>query len=149
MSVTCTVGGVAPKSTNPPPMSAEFESNIAKGIDFYRTHFIREDGAARYFHDRTYPIDIHSVAQTILTLVEFSDRIPDCDGLLNLVYRWAITHMWDEHGFFYYRQLRSLTIRTPYMRWSEAWMLMALTQLLRHQRGPSTAKHQRSAALVS
>ena len=37
--------------------------------------------------------------------------------------------MWDERGFFYYRVLRGLTIRTPYMRWSQAWMLFALITL--------------------
>ena len=37
-----------------------------------------------------------------------------------------MAHMWDERGFFYYRVLRGLTIRTPYMRWSQAWMLLAL-----------------------
>ena len=39
---------------------------------------------------------------------------------------WAMKHMWDERGFFYYRVLRFGTIRTSYMRWSQAWMLLAL-----------------------
>jgi hypothetical protein len=39
-------------------------------------------------------------------------------------------HMWDERGFFYYRVLRLCTIRTSYMRWSQAWMLLALSALL-------------------
>jgi len=38
--------------------------------------------------------------------------------------------MWDDRGFFYYRVLRSFTIRTSYMRWSQAWMLLALSVLL-------------------
>ena len=38
--------------------------------------------------------------------------------------------MWDERGFFYYRVLRFGTIRTSYMRWSQAWMLLALATLL-------------------
>ena len=45
------------------------------------------------------------------------------------VCRWAMEHMWDERGFFYYRCLRLCTIRTPYMRWSEAWMFLALAAL--------------------
>ena len=40
-----------------------------------------------------------------------------------------MAHMWDERGFFYYRVLRGLTIRTPYMRWSQAWMLLALVRM--------------------
>jgi len=39
-------------------------------------------------------------------------------------------HMWDDRGFFYYRVLRLCTIRTSYMRWSQAWMLLALSTML-------------------
>ncbi len=110
--------------------SHEFEESVRSGFGFYRTNFFREDGAARYFHDRTYPIDIHCVAQSILTLVEFRDLEPGNMALAHSVYRWAMKHMWDERGFFYYRVLRSCTIRTSYMRWSQAWMLLALSGLL-------------------
>ncbi len=107
----------------------EFEENIHRGFTFYRDHFFREDGAARYFHDRTFPIDIHCVAQSILTLVEFRDLDAGNIALAYSVFRWAMKHMWDERGFFYYRVLRSCTIRTSYMRWSQAWMLLALSGL--------------------
>ncbi len=108
---------------------SEFESNLRRGFEFYREHFFREDGAARYFHDRTYPIDIHCVAQSILTLLEFQDLDPSNIDLIQSVYSWAMKHLWDERGFFYYRVLRTVKIRTPYMRWSQAWMLLALTTL--------------------
>jgi hypothetical protein len=38
-------------------------------------------------------------------------------------------HMWSNAGFFYYRTFRTVTIRTSYMRWSQAWMLLALATL--------------------
>jgi hypothetical protein len=110
--------------------NAEFEENIRRGFGFYRAHFFREDGAPRYFHDRTYPIDIHCVAQSILTLIEFRNLDAGNIALAHSVYRWAMQHMRDERGFFYYRVLRSCTIRTSYMRWSQAWMLLALSSLL-------------------
>jgi hypothetical protein len=50
--------------------------------------------------------------------------------LVYSVLGWAMKHMWDSRGFFYYRVLRSCTIRTSYMRWSQAWMLLALSALL-------------------
>ena len=56
--------------------TTEFDSCIRRGFEFYRDHFFREDGAARYFHDRTYPLDIHSVAQSIITLLAFRDLDP-------------------------------------------------------------------------
>jgi hypothetical protein len=111
--------------------TSEFDDCVRRGFDFYRTHFFRDDGAARYFHNRTYPIDIHCVAQSILTLLAFQDLDPGSAKLADTVARWAIEHMWDERGFFYYRVLRTCTIRTSYMRWSQAWMLLALAMLLR------------------
>jgi hypothetical protein len=109
--------------------TAEFESCIRHGFEFYRTQFFREDGAARYFHNRTYPLDIHCVAQSIITLLAFRDLDPDNVRLACSVFRWAMSHMWDDQGFFYYRVLRFGTIRTSYMRWSQAWMLRALSEL--------------------
>jgi UDP-N-acetylglucosamine 2-epimerase (non-hydrolysing) len=113
--------------------TSEFEPHVRRGFEFYREHFFREDGAVRYFHDRTYPIDIHCVAQSLLTLLEFRDLDTTNIGLARLIYAWAMKHMWDDAGFFYYRVLRTLTIRTSYIRWSQAWMLLALVTLAEHE----------------
>jgi len=109
--------------------TSEFQPHIRRGFEFYRNHFFREDGAVRYFHNRTYPIDIHCVAQSLLTLIEFQDLDGTNCELAKLVYAWTMKHMWDERGFFYYRVLRMITIHISYMRWSQCWMLLALTRL--------------------
>jgi hypothetical protein len=111
--------------------TGEFEGPMTRGFEFYRAHFFRQDGAPRYFHDRTYPLDIHCVAQSIITLLAFQDLNPDNVHLAASVFRWAMKHMWDERGFFYYRVLRLGTVRTSYMRWSQAWMLLALAEFIR------------------
>jgi hypothetical protein len=103
---------------------------MRRGFEFYRAHFFQKDGAVKYFHDRTYPIDIHCVAQSIITLLEFRDFDPGNAPLAYSVFRWAKEHMWDDRGFFYYRILRFCTIRTSYMRWSQAWMLLAMSRLV-------------------
>jgi hypothetical protein len=108
----------------------EFDSSIRKGFDFYREHFFREDGAVRYFHNQTFPIDIHCVAQSIITLVELQDLDAGNLPLACSVLQWAMNHMWSDRGYFYYRVLRFGTIRTPYMRWSLAWMSLAMSTLL-------------------
>lgn len=125
----------------------EFTSHIRQGFDFYRAHFFREDGAVRYFHDRTYPIDIHCVAQSIITLLDFRDLDPGNVPLAHSVFRWAQEHMWDDRGFFYYRVLRLGTIRTSYMRWSQAWMLLALSTLLRESNPTLRAPQPRLTAV--
>jgi len=108
----------------------EFENSLRRGFEYYRNHFFREDGVPKYFHNSTYPIDIHCVAQSIITLTEFQDLDPTSLPMAEKVLQWAMENMWDERGFFYYRVLRSLTIRTSYMRWSQAWMLFALSSFL-------------------
>ncbi len=126
-------------------MDREFESRVQRGFEFYRTRFFRQDGAARYFHDSTYPIDIHAVAQSILTPLELNGHDPADVQLSRTAFRWAMNHMWDDRGFFYYRVLRLCTIRTSYMRWSQAWMLLALSALLNH---PSEREDQESRKLA-
>jgi hypothetical protein len=127
--------------------TTEFNPIIQRGFEFYRTHFFRGDGAPRYFHDRTYPIDIHCVAQSIITLVSFRELDTDNLPLAQSVLEWAMRHMWDSLGFFYYRVLRSCTIRTSYMRWSQAWMLLALATILEDESAAAPARLQEPAVV--
>ncbi|MGH7782226.1 MAG: hypothetical protein ACREO5_00045 [Candidatus Binatia bacterium] len=129
--------------------TSEFEENLRRGFDFYVSHFFREDGAARYFHDRTYPLDVHSVAQSIITLVEFKDFAPDNVRLAQSVFKWSMEHMWDRSGYFYYRVLRFCTVRTSYMRWSQAWMLLAMSVLFAATRAEVPAQKLQSVATLS
>jgi len=110
--------------------TSEFEHYIRRGFEFYRNHFFRDDGTAKYFHDQIYPIDIHSVAQSIITLLAFKDLDKDNVSLAHAVFRWAMTNLWDEKGYFYYQVFPFFTSKIPYMRWSQAWMLLALSTLL-------------------
>ncbi len=127
----------------------EFESHIRRGLEFYRAHFFRDDGAPRYFHNRTYPVDIHCVAQSIITLLALRELDPSNVILARSVFQWAMNHMWDERGFFYYRVLRFHTIRIPYMRWAQAWMLLAMSTLLSELNVPSRSPEiEDSTALI-
>jgi len=110
--------------------TSEFDNVILRGFDFYRAHFFCSDGSVRYFHNKTYPIDVHSVAQSIITLLRFRDSDPHNLQLAESVLSWALSHMWNDRGYFYYRVLRSHTNRISYMRWSQAWMLLAMVMLL-------------------
>jgi len=102
---------------------------VQRGLEFYRNNFFCENGAVKYYHDRLYPIDIHCVAQSIITLLTLKDVDSGNLPLAHSVLQWAMTHMWDDRGFFYYRILRSHTNRISYMRWSQAWMLLAMVML--------------------
>jgi hypothetical protein len=121
--------------------SSEFDSTLVRGLDFYRQNFFLDSGAPRYRSDRTYPIDIHSVAQAIITMATLKDLHPDNLGLAVSVYRWSAKNMLGPRGHFDYQVWPWYTNRIPYMRWSQAWMLLAITTLL------STTAHEDSIRL--
>ncbi len=108
----------------------EFDQVIKKGFGFYLQNFFRQDGAPKYYHDRVYPIDSHCLAQSIITLEAFRDLESGAHQLLLSVLKWGLENMWSKKGYFYYQQHRFYTNRIPYMRWTEAWMLLALSELL-------------------
>jgi hypothetical protein len=108
----------------------EFEPNVIRGLDYYRRNFFESDGAPKYFHDRKYPVDIHSASQSIITLLALKDLNPDNINLAHKVLCWTIEHMWDERGYFYYQQHRFWKNRVPYLRWGQGWMLLALAMFL-------------------
>jgi len=113
----------------------EFAGVIQRGFEYYRSHFFSTDGQVRYFHDSTYPIDVHCVAQSIITLAEFRTFDSGNTAQAYSVLKWALTHLWDDRGFFYYRSLRMGKNKISYMRWSQAWMLLAMTTLLHVSKG--------------
>jgi hypothetical protein len=112
--------------------TSEFELHIRRGLEFYRKNFFREDGAPKYFHHRTYPLDIHSVAQSMITLLALKDLDPNNITMAHDVFRWAMAHLWDEKGYFCYRVYPFMKSKISYMRWSQACMLLALSALLEH-----------------
>jgi hypothetical protein len=120
--------------------TAEFDPHVFRGFEFYREHFFQNDGAPKYFHDRTYPLDVHSAAQSILTLLELKDIDQANTILAQSVFKWAMMNLWSERGFFYHQKRRYTTVKIPYMRWGQAWMLLALAALLEDAHGTQSAK---------
>jgi hypothetical protein len=53
--------------------------------------------------------------------------------LAHSVMNWGLRNMWDTRGFFYFQKLPHYMVRIPFMRWSQAWMLMALSTYLEAQ----------------
>lgn len=108
----------------------EFDLSLERGYRYYRSHFFNFDAAPKYFHDALYPIDSHCVAQSIITLLAFRDKDPEALLLAGRVFEWAFRHLRSKRGFFYYQKQPWGTNRISYMRWTQAWMLLALATLL-------------------
>jgi len=116
-----------------PEASLEFEPALDRGFEFWRKAFFLADGWPKYYHDALYPVDAHAAATAIVTLIEFHERHPQSVGSLvgaERVAEWAIQNLRDPSGFFYYQRRRFHTVRTPFMRWTQSWMLYALARLL-------------------
>jgi hypothetical protein len=108
----------------------EFRDHYLRGLRYFRDVFFVEDSAApRYYHDRTYPLDIQCAAQSIETLSFCSDDDPPCLGLACRVAQWTIAHMQDADGFFHYRRYPLLKAKTPYIHWGQATTFKALATL--------------------
>ncbi|MBN2009504.1 hypothetical protein JW960_09195 [candidate division KSB1 bacterium] len=107
-----------------------FEKNLTTGFEYFRNTFFESDGRPRYYHDRTYPIDIQCAAQAIDTLANFSDYDATALPLSLKVATWTIENMQDKNGYFYYRQFPRLKVKIPMLHWGQATMYKALTHLL-------------------
>jgi hypothetical protein len=107
----------------------EFAEPLRRGYEFWRENFFLADGWPKYYHDHPYPADAHAAGAAIVALVELRDRMPDASALAERVTRWTLENLRDSRrGFFYYQRRRFYTVRTPYMRWTQAWMLYALAR---------------------
>jgi rhamnogalacturonyl hydrolase YesR len=110
-----------------------FDLPLQKGIDFYLATFFTEEGAGKYYHDKLYPIDIHSPAQLMVSLSKLGLFQQQLD-LANRVMKWAIDNMQDKEGYFYYQKKQFFSSHIPYMRWAQAWMFYAMSYYLKEMK---------------
>jgi hypothetical protein len=108
----------------------EFEEAARRGYAFWREAFFLADGWPKYYHDKLYPADAHSAGAAIVALLESQWIDERAFELAEKVALWALGNLRDREGYFYYQRRRFCTVTTPYMRWSQAWMLYALSRLL-------------------
>jgi hypothetical protein len=108
---------------------------IKRGFEFWLENMFLPDGTPKYYDSETYPIDIHSAAAAIAVLAEFCDLDPRALPLAEKVAGWTIENMRDPEGYFYYQLRRGETVKTPFIRWGQAWMAYALAKLLEARAG--------------
>lgn len=108
----------------------DFQRALNRGYAYWRESFFLADGWPKYYHDALYPADAHSAATAIVTLVELRELDQSALSLAEKIADWTVRHLHDPQGFFYLQRRRLYTARTPFMRWTEAWMLYALARLL-------------------
>jgi hypothetical protein len=107
-----------------------FADSLQRGYKFWRERFFLADGWPKYYDDALYPADTHSGAAAIVTLLELRHLDQDAQSLAEKIAAWLLNNMRDSRGFFYYQRRRFYTLKTPFMRWSQAWTAYALARLL-------------------
>jgi rhamnogalacturonyl hydrolase YesR len=103
--------------------------SLERGFQYYYRNFFEPGGVVKYYDNSRYPIDIHAVAHAIVTLSELSDMDPNAIATAKEVYVWANAKMRSRRGFYFFQKKPLFTNRIPYIRWSQAWMLLALSSL--------------------
>lgn len=109
---------------------AEFSETVKLGYEFWRKNFFLADGWPKYYHDRPFPVDVHSAAAAIVALLELHHLDDEASVFAHEIALWSINNLSDSRGYFYYQRHRFYTTRIPYIRWSQAWIMYALARLI-------------------
>jgi hypothetical protein len=108
-------------------------ANIKNGMTYYLETFFDNDGKSKYYHDKTYPIDIHAPAQLIVTL--YKNNIFDQHrDLIKKVLGWTINNMQTNKGFFIYQKRKFISSRISYIRWAQSWMFYAFSYYILNEK---------------
>ena len=102
-----------------------------KGVEYYSNNFFLKDGTPKYYHNKTFPIDIHCPAQAI---VFFSRMGGVYKSLVEKILMWMIENLQDKSGFFYFQKKMFYTNKISYIRWSQSWVFHALTEYFLNQK---------------
>lgn len=112
---------------------------VSTGAEFYLNQQFAVNGRSFFRIPRQYPTDVHHQAQGIITCCRISTMGMDHLVEAEKMTEWAMMHLHDQNGSFYYRYFRFFTDKTRYMRWGQAWMTLALTKLYLEKKRRDTA----------
>lgn len=101
-----------------------YADNIRKGYDYYLKYFFDEDGFPYFYNNNKYPLDCTAASQAILTNIRFGNQ-----DIAKNVAHYTIQKMQKKNGSFRFRKFKNYTISTSFMRWSDAWMFAALSNI--------------------
>ncbi len=103
---------------------------VEKGLAFYHNKQFFPDGQAVWRYPKIYPVDIHNQSQGIITFSKLAEFDGAYRSFAKTVAEWTVKNMQGKDGHFYYRLGKYHKNRISYMRWSQAWMFLALTTVL-------------------
>lgn len=108
----------------------DFEKAIRKGLEFYSREQFFPDGRSKWRLPKEGPVEIHNQSQGIITFARFKDWGEGYLEQAKTIAGWTIRNMQGGDGHFFHQVHERYKIRIPYMRWSQAWMMLALATLI-------------------
>lgn len=111
-----------------------YDTHLKIGMDYYLKTFFTSEGLSKYYNNQTFPIDIHSPAQLVVTLSKFGN-FKQNQELIDKVLNWTILNMQSSKGYFYYQKKKLTTSKIPYIRWAQAWMFYAFSYYILEFKG--------------
>jgi len=121
------------KSTGMP----QYKTALDRYYGFYDRNLLQQDGgliAPMMYPGARFPVNIHSCAEGLMLN---STLAPDCERAREVMLKmapWVISRMQADAGHFVFMRRRYLGVewlsRIPYIRWGQAWMLLALSQVV-------------------
>ncbi len=113
-----------------------YDKALRRIVRVYVNDFFTDEGVPKYYRKALYPIDSHTLSESILVLTKVgaeSDGLFDeevkraAEILCEKVLTYTFKEFWNEQGYFYYQKSKWGMNRIPYIRWSQAWMYYALS----------------------
>jgi polysaccharide biosynthesis protein VpsJ len=106
----------------------ELDGCLDRGFAYWRQAFL-QGPAVTVSPGRAYPVESHALAQGILTLLEFAREWDEGVAEASRLGWWALAHLRRGDGSFMWWKGRMRVNRIPYMRWVQAWVFRALSEL--------------------
>jgi hypothetical protein len=103
---------------------------VERGYGYWTRELFDDQDRARARGDRTYPLEAHSYATAIDTLVVLRERFADALPRAERVAEAAIRDLWlPDRGHFAFERRPRFTNKRAFVRWTNAPMFRALSRL--------------------
>ena len=107
-----------------------YEEAYLKGLDYYRGNLFTDQYAPKWMYNKTYPHDIHGVAQGIITFTKANKYNSRYLKVAENIANWGIQYLYNGDGRFLYQKGKYWTKSFTLMRWCQGWMCYALSNYL-------------------
>lgn len=105
--------------------NTKYQKAINNGFAYYEKELFTTEGEPKYYSHSFFPVDIHVCAYAIIMFMEFGKQ-----ERAQEIMTWTVKKFLNKKEYFDYQITKWYRNSIPYMRWSQAWILQALTRFV-------------------